>query len=205
MVWVFGDSFSADFDDQSNICWSQSYIDMKGYIPKSFGEIISSKLNCGYTNKSIGGTDNDTIYETICDNSQLINENDIIIIGWTSINRFRFPTNVNKWRTILSSHIDMTLSNVSEKTFEEIIYNRSSPVYIDELKKRITFLNWVFKNCVVIHWSPFKTPLSDIKQFHNIETIMDETNESLREYHYSERGHLQISNHIMELISIYFI
>lgn len=200
MVWVFGDSFSADFNDSSNLCWSQSYIDMKGYIPKSFGKLLSSKLNCGYVNKSIGGTDNDTIYETICDNVPSINENDVVIIGWTSMNRFRFPTNVNKWRTILSSHIDMTLTNVSESTFQEIIINRSSPVYIDELKKRISFLNWILQNCVVIHWSPFKTQISEIKQFPNIETIMDETNELMKEYHYSENGHNQLFHHFIDLI-----
>jgi hypothetical protein len=199
MVWIFGDSFSLPFVSEGMPHWAEDYITWKGYVPISFGELISTKVNQELTNLSVGGSDNDTIFELILINSPLIKKDDIIIIGWSSIERFRLQSNGKSFSTYIPNW-DNKINNVdiSKNTINEILVNRTGPAYLEELKNRLDFINWLFNDNVLIQWSHFKTKYVSLPITCN--SITKETKGELVNGHYSELGHRQLSDYFLTLI-----
>lgn len=197
MVWIFGDSFSAP------LC--KFYCEWKGYIPKTFGEIISEKYKTNIKNLSIAGSDNDSIFESIINNTPNIDKDDIVIIGWSSIIRFRLGSSDrnNRFVRVLpnwgNNWNDIKQTGVSKDTIDEILVNRMGYGYVEEYKNRFKFINWLFKDMMLIQWSPFKRQHDVIKITCN--TIKDETNGYLNDEHYSELGHQQMSEYFISLIN----
>jgi hypothetical protein len=64
---------------------------------------------------------------------------------------------------------------------------------MEEYKNRYNFLNWLFRDNILIQWSPFKSS----KIYNN---IAKETNGELDDGHYSEIGHMELSNDFIRLI-----
>lgn len=203
MIWIFGDSYSTSFNHISVINdWGKDYINFKGYVPKSFGDIISDKLDTEVKHFARGGICNDTIYELICENAPLINKDDIIIIGWSELTRFRLSGRDSEWCHLISNSQNnfSELPNVSENTLDEVFVNRSLKLYVDEYMKRRNFLNWLFRDNILIHWTPFVHQFKFILGYGGISTISLETNDLIKDGHYSETGHKQISNNLIKLI-----
>ena len=151
-LWIFGDSFSTQFDNKTQGIWGKEYIEWKGYVPKTFGDIIGDELGLEIKHLAVGGCDNDTIFETILKHAPLIKNGDIIIIGWTAVNRFRLASINDKFKTVIplfSMNIEKEYEYISKTTLEEIIVNRESEVYIEELYHKVEFINWLFK-CIPI-------------------------------------------------------
>ena len=191
-LYIFGDSFSAGFSFESN--WTNPYVNWKGYTPKGFGEIISQKLNLELINLADNASDNYSILQKFCDNVKNIKKNDLVIIGWSSPLRFRLVS--NDWITILPNYdkfstkeIDKT--KISESTLIEILLNRDDVRYCNEVNSWIKLLNNLDKN--IIHWTPFDQRL-DCMFLSKFETIVTETNGELNDWHFSENGHLQLSD-----------
>ena len=191
-LYIFGDSFSAGFSFESN--WTNPYVNWKGYTPKGFGEIISQKLNLELINLAENASDNYSILQKFCDNVKNIKKNDLVIIGWSSPLRFRLVS--NDWITILPNYdkfstkeIDKT--KISESTLIEILLNRDDIRYCNEVNSWIKLLNNLDKN--IIHWTPFDQRL-DCMFLNKFETIVTETNGELNDWHFSENGHLQLSD-----------
>jgi hypothetical protein len=191
-LYIFGDSFSAGFSFESN--WTNNYVNWKGYTPKGFDEIISQKLNLELINLADNASDNYSILQKFCDNVKNIKKNDLIIIGWSSPLRFRLVS--NDWITILPNYdkfstkeIDKT--KISESTLIEILLNRDDVRYCNEVNSWIKLLNNLDKN--IIHWTPFDQRL-DCMFLSKFETIVTETNGELNDWHFSENGHLQLSD-----------
>jgi hypothetical protein len=191
-LYIFGDSFSAGFSFESN--WTNPYVNWKGYTPKGFGEIISQKLNLELINLAENASDNYSILQKFCDNVKNIKKNDLVIIGWSSPLRFRLVS--NDWITILPNNdkfstkeIDKT--KISESTLIEILLNRDDIRYCNEVNSWIKLLNNLNKN--IIHWTPFDQRL-DCMFLNKFETIVTETNGELNDWHFSENGHLQLSD-----------
>ena len=203
MIWIFGDSYSTSFNHLSTRdFWAKDYISWKGYVPKTFGEIISDELNMEVIYKSKNSFDNDSIFESIYENAHLIKKDDIIIIGWSSTVRCRLSNDSNQWINIIPNRkfSDYELSNISKQTLEDILINRTSPLYKDEFIKRRDFLNWLFKDMVLIHWTPFVDQFDFTLGYKNITTIKSETNGEINDGHYSETGHVLLSKNFMDLI-----
>jgi hypothetical protein len=213
-LWTFGDSFTESFAPKKAE-WKLSYINWKGYTPKSFGEIISDKLKLHHINLAIGGTDNYTIFDSIISSLDKIKKNDIIIIGWSNTMRFRVVTNTNIFSTIRPGRLDYVLYtndkgkyiDLSNTTLKEMCINRDSDVYIHELNNYIKLLNFTFNNNKIIHWSPFSqneeglnTNLKTTKRY---ETIQNETNSFIIDMHFSENGHKVLSEDLIDLINNY--
>ena len=191
-LYIFGDSFSAGFSFESN--WTNPYVNWKGYTPKGFGEIISQKLNLELINLSENASDNYSILQKFCDNEKNIKKNDLVIIGWSSPLRFRLVS--KDWITILPNYdkfstkeIDKT--KISESTLIEILLNRDDIRYCNEVNSWIKLLNNLDKN--IIHWTPFDQRL-DCMFLSKFETIFSETNGELNDWHFSENGHIQLSD-----------
>ena len=191
-LYIFGDSFSAGFSFESN--WTNNYVNWKGYSPKGFGEIISQKLNLELINLAENASDNYSILQKFCDNEKNIKKNDLVIIGWSSPLRFRLVS--KDWITILPNYdkfstkeIDKT--KISESTLIEILLNRDDIRYCNEVNSWIKLLNNLDKN--IIHWTPFDQRL-DCMFLNKFETIFTESNGELNDWHFSENGHLQLSD-----------
>jgi hypothetical protein len=211
-LWVFGDSFSEPFS-KGIPKWKNDYTKWKGYVPKCYGEIVADELKLVHMNRAIGGTDNYTIFDSIIDVINSISEKDIIIIGWSSTTRFRIVNNDNLFVTIRPGFIDDTnyfgksKTPISESSLLELIVNRDSSNYIDELNNYIKLINFSFPNNKIIHWSPFpldKNGLNVTFPYSNkYETISKESAGLVIDAHYGENGHLELSKTIIDVIDSY--
>lgn len=200
-LWTFGDSFTERFSE--NYPWSNEYIKWKGYIPKVYGNFIAEKLNTKLINKAVGGSDNNTIFDSVCESIGQMKDNDIIIIGWSSISRFRLAQSNNKWKIFLPNYTNSTIKDfptpVSQNTIDEIMLNRDSLLYLNELNLKIKLLNKTFKNNIIIHWSPFVNQINGVF-IPTLNRIVTETNAELTDTHYSELGHLELADILLAKI-----
>jgi hypothetical protein len=214
-LWVFGDSFSATNNQAVLQGWRLDYVNWKGYVPKVFSDFLSDKLNISARNMGVSGADNYTIIDTIIDSLNKINPEDIILIGWSSTIRFRVASKNNSFLTIRPNSLNNNKSTINDTTYltdicidclNEIVVNRNTQIYIDEINRYINLINHIYPNNIIIHWSPFKqetegmnvTPI-ELK----IERITEETKGLLYDQHFSEFGHQQISEYFYDLIKNY--
>jgi hypothetical protein len=201
-LWIFGDSFSTPFDNKILGRWDTNYCNWKGYNPKYFGDIITNQLGVQSKHFGIGGADNDTIFEMILKQAPNIRKGDIVIIGWTSIHRFRLADSTKGFITI--RQIDELKKNIPffhKNTIEEILINRSLSGYEYELYGRVKFLNWLFKDMILIQWTPFWDKNIKVWGVGGFSTITNETDGLIVDAHYSELGHKQLANKFLEMIS----
>lgn len=213
-IWVFGDSFSAT-NRRSNIeGWRIKYIKWKGYTTDVWPEVLNSRLKNKLINLSISATDNYTIFETIIDNIDKIEREDIVIIGWSSTLRFRLIDKSGNFNTIrpMQDKKKSTLefsyeyNNISMNTINEILVNRDNALFEEEINRFIKMINLVNPGSRIIHWSPFESSQSNLN-IHRIgildslETIDIETKGEISDYHYSEMGHLELGNYFYDLLN----
>jgi hypothetical protein len=161
-LYIFGCSFSEDFEKYNGKSprfsgFPQSrYINeiLNGVVPDSWADIVSKKLNLLKKNYSIGGDCNYGIFQKICEHCDEFHENDIIIVQWTNVNRFRLPNSKNEWCTILTNSL-LDYNEMSKNTLEEVIVNRSNKLWYDEIynyEKIIDKLCLLIK-CKIFYWS----------------------------------------------------
>lgn len=194
-LYVFGDSFT----DPNIISNNKSYIKWKGYTPKTFHEIISERLNLEVVNfaKSFG-MDNYTIFQELCNNINALDDS-IVIINWGETTRFRMvDSSTRKWRTILHSNSMRTMkglpfvNGVSDDAIREIFDNRKDKLWVTEVNSWINLINKALSNSTVVYW----TWCCEDKR----ESITEETNGEVVDFHYSENGHRQLAEWILTQI-----
>jgi hypothetical protein len=191
-LYVFGDSFT----DANIISNNKSYIQWKGYTPKTFHQIISEKLNLEVVNFARDyGIDNYTIFNQICDNINYM-DNCVVIINWSEIIRFRMvDTSTQKWRSVLGKTSTRSMrglsfvNGISNETILDTIQNRNHKLWITEINSWINIINKALKDSIVVHWG--------WSGHTHRETITQETNGEVDDFHYSEKGHQQLADWIM--------
>lgn len=194
-LYVFGDSFS----DENIISNNKSYVEWKGYIPKTFHQIISDRLGLEVVNFAKNyGIDNYTIFNQICDNVDNM-DGSIVVINWSEIVRFRMvDTSTHKWRSVLGSNSMRIkkglpfVNGMQNNTILDVIENRNHKLWITELNSWIKIINKALKNSIVIHWGWSNANYR--------ETITEETNGKIEDFHYSENGHLDLAEWILKQI-----
>ncbi len=201
-LWCFGDSYTQRYTTGSE--WSKNYIDFKGYTPKVYCDFLSEELGIESENCGVGGFDNYSIFESLCKKVHLINENDIIIIGWSSIIRFRLASKDGSWVKFVPGAVtDYHLSHhtdVSRTTIEEIFINRDSLIYYNEVNTWIHFINHTLNKNRIIHWTPFDDNISlNAHKLLKFETIKMETN-VVEDHHYGENAHKKLSSIFFEML-----
>jgi hypothetical protein len=201
-IWIFGDSYSTPFDNKTIGHWVNPYIEWKGYVPKTFGDMIGEELGLEVMHFGRGGSDNDTIFESIYQNASLIQKEDIVIIGWSSVVRYRLGNKNRKFTTIIPYfEINEALSFISKSTIEEILVNRTLPAYYTELYNRVYFLNWLFRDMKLIQWTPFHYKQNKLYGSNEISIITKETNGEVKDSHYSEEGHRELKDKFLEFLN----
>lgn len=195
-LWSFGDSFTY------GVGWSDDYKKWKGYDPKPHTQIVTETLNLNSCNFAYPGYSNDMIFDIFCENIKNIKSDDIVEFGWAPTERFRLGSKDGKWFRVLPGFTkldlrsDGDLGEITQNTMNEILVNRSNPIYKKELLNRINLINHILPNNKVIHWS-WAYPN---KQMEKYETVYDETNGLLNDLHWSERGQFEFSNWLIHKI-----
>jgi hypothetical protein len=201
-LWTFGDSLTDGF--RSNDIWAKKYVDWKGYIPLTYGELISKEINYDLINLGKGGSDNYTIFESFMKNIDNIKNGDIVIIGWSEVGRFRLSTKSNTWTSFVPNFDNnlTNMKNVSNQTIMEVCVNRLSDVYIDEVNIWINFIKKVIKDFKIINWSTFNQGKINGIFISEIEQITKDTKGEINDAHFSEIGQKQLSEILLTNIKI---
>ena len=216
-LWTFGDSFTQSYipstDRGRN--WRNDYIEWKGYHTKVYPEFIAEKLNLNLVNRGVGGCDNSYIFEEFCKVAPQIQKDDIVIFGWTDVHRFRLYNKENKvgffnanaldkdGGAIFSEEFVNTFDFLSIQTIEEMIINRDSKMFINELCNWVNLINLFLQDINVIHWSWDRNNsiCKNIIISTRYERIIDETKGSIVDYHWSENGQKTFSEHLIKKIN----
>ena len=122
-LWIFGDRFSTEINSNNLHENHKKFMELKDVstIP-SWSSLLSEKLKLANNNLSKASNSNYQIFQNFCDMCHLIKPNDIVIIGWGLISKFRISHN-NEFVN-LDPHGLKDIGMVSKKTLEEILKNR---------------------------------------------------------------------------------
>lgn len=151
-LWIFGDSFSSSFNLKNS---HENVIEYLKIIQKTefrhWPELLSEKLEYELINYAKGGNSNYQIFQDFCDNCHLMNENDIVIIGWGLIQKFRISQN-NKFINI-DPNSTKDYEGVSNETVQSILKNRKNyHITKNNLKRdRWAWEVYLWENAIDIH------------------------------------------------------
>jgi hypothetical protein len=159
-LWVFGCSFTAEWYPVGYEHIPSTYDEYKnfkgGTLPDVWPTILSKKLNYDVRNCAIGGASNYNILKQFINVIDHINEGDILIFGWTQLLRFcavnEKEHRINEMLPKQSYNVDV---GFSKTTIDEILVNRSHPLWAEEIQNWIKFINNYcrLKNVEVFHWN----------------------------------------------------
>ena len=219
-IWVFGDSYSSPsippYDETHHLYKNDfrvKYSKFKGYYPKHYPEIVADKLNCDLINLAVPSTSNDQIYHSYIENIDKIKPNDILIFGWTYVSRYNLANKKNELENInINREGEITFEDfLSSQSINEILYNRGShTIFYKWVSNFIKSINKTFQNNIVLHFDFF--PHGNVDEYVNeylnlltprgtkYETISEDTKEGV-DIHYSESGHLNFANDIVNRLS----
>ena len=187
-LWVFGDSFTAGNGCLHNEAYTKYKESDNDLV---WPEIMANTLNLELINRGVGAYSNDKIIDTIIEDYNLINKNDLVIIGTTFYNRFDIPNN----NTLLT----LSPTNLPDSN-QELLLHFISIMDNDLLKKRhklrINFLKQQFikkeAKCLIweveTHW-------------HLYENIKIATENKIKDLHWSYKGHKDFANYILNIVN----
>lgn len=231
-IFVFGDSFSEEFKEFTtspiNLTQGRSnYIfnHLNGVTPDGWPTKLANKLgyeleNCAGINgvKHIYGGEgncNSSIFNNICLKSEKFNKGDILIVEWTTMERFKWVNEVdNCMNTILPNQFDGPF-NVN--VLENILVNKSHYLWINELFIKQNIINNLAKSIGlnIFYWTIdkniIKFKIEEIKKIdsnyllkdkikinfdfkelfksNGAKTISEESNNKINDSHYGLSGH----------------
>lgn len=215
-LWVFGDSFSEPYTKVVG-GHIEDYIKWKGYDTKIYSEFIADDLNLELKYFAAGGISNRTILSKFISVLNKIDDNDIIIIGWTSINRTRVIDSDGELRDISMSFSPMDNSwvkhfpHISIECLQNLQINRnSSTAFYTELVEYMRWIDFTFKNNLILYWTwdCMNDPLNEANNYkeklafygNHLQNIKNETNSKISDEHFSEYGHRELANILIKKI-----
>ena len=123
-LWIFGDSFSTRFDHNNLHDNHRRYMEIMGISEiKTWSDSLAEKLGRELKNLARGGDSNYQTFQNICDNCYEIKEDDIVIVGWGLITKFRISYN-NQFVNIHPQGEIKDYGSLSKETIQEILDNR---------------------------------------------------------------------------------
>ncbi len=183
-IRIFGDSFSTPFNFNYNLdlrfCVDYLKLCLKnGDVPKDWIELLRETGKDVHI-YSMPGTDNLTIFESILKRIPELNNNDIVICGWTTIDRVRsyedvvnFPTQEKIFLSVLMGFENdkFVIDRLKdyELFFKEwLIYKETHPNSAHELINWMEIINKLFelKDLKPIHWfwNPYQFGYNKVKE-----------------------------------------
>jgi hypothetical protein len=186
-LWVFGDSFTAGNGCLHNEAYTKYKESDNDLV---WPEIVANTLNFKLINLGMGAYSNDKIIDSIIENYNLINSDDLIIIGSTFYNRFDVPNNDGL----------LTISPTNLPTNEELLLHFVSIMDSDLLKKRhklrIDFLKQqiIEKGAKCLVWEVE----TEWTEYENIKIA---TEGKIKDLHWSYKGHKDFANYVLNIIN----
>jgi hypothetical protein len=150
-IHAFGDSYT---EGQPMDCTFPPFVEWKklrgGTLPKCWVELLGEKMDMNISNHGRGGNSNYHTFEEVCKHSSKFNKGDIVIINWTYKTRFRWasfekhsngePKYFDKqgnpsdyWRRMATNEYIEDYEFITKETKNEILKNRISNLYSEEL------------------------------------------------------------------------
>jgi hypothetical protein len=214
-LWTFGCSYTEGYVETS-----QTFQEYKKYcggeFPKTWTEILAEKLNLLLVNKGEGASGNQQIFQEFCKNSNKFSQNDIIIIGWTFLERYRIALDDQTWLKLGPGKVNQNIA-ISEDCHESLVINRTLKPYVDEIYNyeklidrfceslSINVYYWTIINELIYNQpndilNNRKYLINDLikDQYDNVFTvsnkfggynIFEETNGLIQDYHQGKTGH----------------
>ena len=195
-IYVFGDSYSVEFNHEGLYPLGRLYCDWKGYVPKKYFHHLKEHLDAELINNySIAGNDNDNIFEKFTEVYKEIKDDDLIIFNWSTISRFSIDANIDYGVENNKSHWFSSISYNNVDWINKMQMNRGGFLYYNRIFNLIYFINETLKPNKVIHWT--------WRYNHNVEdkrTIQFETNGEINDFHYNEDTHHKLyENMVLKL------
>lgn len=157
----FGCSFSEHFSNRLQTSYLDlsvfnSYKELYGESSLvSWHEYISNEFNLQLNVDSHSGGSNYQIFQSFCDSIHNIKENDIVVIEWTYINRFRIVSNDhNGWTPILSNQSEHDF--IEKDALNKILFLRETKDYYkDEIISYMRVINELctLKKSRIYYWT----------------------------------------------------
>jgi len=186
-TYVFGDSYSVEFNDPHLYPPGHHYCDWKGYVPKKYFHHLSDKFgSTEIINFAKSGNDNENIFEKFTEVYEDIQTDDLVIFGWTMLGRFSICNNLRTEESLEHLWGSSTGFNHFDWVVQAGI-NKSSKLYHLRILKLINFINKILQNNKVVHWTWKHEPG---KETTDEKTIKFETNGEVNDYHYNEKTHI---------------
>jgi hypothetical protein len=202
-LWTFGDSFTADYDinspEGSNV---KQYLKFKNVETLSaWPNLLGELLDMNVKNLAKGGDSNYQIFQDFCDNSDNFNENDIVIVCWGLLTKFRtvssnqfineFPSKGKKWDNVIEDRESIIWSE-EVYSWEKLMIN-----YSKSKKFKLYFWCGEEKNLTK------NKQITTIQHLQNLgcQTMSDETNNIIGDSHFGIEGHKQVAKIFYNLIN----
>lgn len=215
-LYTFGCSYTEGFK-MVHDNYKKYFEFLDNRVPKSWPNILSEKLDCYLKNYGEGASGNQQIFCEICKKSDEFKRNDIVIVQWSFIERYRIADNNGGWlKKGPGSQIESN-NELNNDCHESIVINRTQKQYIEEiydyekiidrLSKEVGFeiYYWTIINDLIYNLPKNKLNqkkylLHDyiIDQHDNIFSVVlknggkwisDETNNQINDQHMGESSH----------------
>jgi hypothetical protein len=202
-LWTFGDSFTSDYDiyspENSNV---KQYLKLKGVDtlsawPNVLGELLGTKVK----NLAKGGNSNYQIFQDFCDNSDNFNEDDIVIVCWALLTKFRtvtynqfmnqYPNKGSYWNNVIEDRESIIWAE-EVYSWEKLMINYSK-------SKKFKLYFWCGEEKKLIK----NKQITTIQHLQNLgcQSMGDETNNIIGDSHFGIEGHKQVANVFYNLIN----
>lgn len=208
-LWIFGDNNSAIFGKTKERRFKYYKEYRNGLFPKSWSELLSNTLGYDLRNMAVSGQSNYDIFDMFCKCVEQIQKDDIVIIGWGYVQRFRLVDEfTNSFVTIRPNqfkeeHINnpFLLNGVDINVVNSIVNNRSNSEWMNEVYNWESVINLLSKliGFKLIYWT-FDTDLNksyyistdnfrEMLISNGAEDFTMETNGLLVDTNFGEKGH----------------
>lgn len=190
-VWAFGCSFTADYHPLDNDPPNNydKYRDWKGgVLPDTYPKVLADMMGYAVKNLGVGASSNYHIFRNFCNSVSEIKENDVVIIGWTSLLRFVL---VNEGcETIQDILPSQDYPEFNRDLLDYIVVNRANPIWNEEILSFMNIINEIckVKKINVFYWTSDDQMLQywkDVDLYQDkkfIKTINDNTLLQIDEY-----------------------
>ena len=197
--------------------------------PKAWPFFLGKKLGYDVINFGSSGASNSEIFSKICKECHNFSNSDLIIIGWSYNQRFRWVNEkTSEWSRLGSYSGPDTHEIINPGTHQDITINRSNDRYLEEIYDYEKMIDQLSKNTGfrVYYWSGDsniiyklpkelksqkkylinemveygKTPFDPVFKLGG-KTIREETNGKVDDYHFGESAHIIMADLFYEHIT----
>jgi len=225
-LFTFGCSFTEDFENvpqyynttkkEMSSRWEYIEMFLDGKVPKSWPKLLSEKLGIDVKNYGEGGRSNMRIFENFISKCDDIKFDDIVIINWTGISRFKWAYDKNFITVLPNSKFNY--GEINQSTLDDILINKSDEIWKSEVYGFIKIINklsdligfkifywscdetiinsensdfrrdekYLLGNCTTRFGTPYNIHL--IFSDYGAKTIFQETNNQIVDHHYGKNG-----------------